>query len=86
MPLPQGGLPGLMSGGGPAHFSVAGNPVRITSQGVGATVHLQENFGTLHWGDWQYHTACTSYMTMDIVSSASMCDHNSFILWVNAGM
>ena len=37
MPLPQGGLPGLMPGGGPAHFSVAGNPVRITSQGVGAT-------------------------------------------------
>ena len=24
--------------GGPAHFSVAGNPVRITSQGVGVTV------------------------------------------------
>ena len=38
MPMPQGGLPGLMPGRGPAHFSVAGNPVRITSQGVGVTV------------------------------------------------
>ena len=71
MPLPHGGLPGLMPGGGPAHFSVAGNPVRITSQGVGATVHSQEYYRILHWGDWQYLTACTSHMTMDIISSAA---------------
>ena len=80
MPPPQGGLPGPMLGGGPAHFSVAGNPVRITSQGVGATVtacvDAKKMSSALPWRSWQCDIACICNLTINVVSFASVCAHS----------